>query len=166
LAASRFRDGLLGDVRITRRDRVLGSLLGNLGLGDGLLGDVLGFDRLGHGLVGDGVLDDRLGDRVDRDLLGGVGPGLGGGCGLVVGRLGSGQLVANLGERRGEGRVDPALRLGQRVRRGVPTLGALAPIAALARLCAGLGRRGLGARTGGSSACPRLRPRRWRSSRG
>ena len=57
-------------------------------------------------------------------------------AGRLVGRLGVGELRPHLGERGGQGRVDPALRLGQRVRRRVAALRALpalTPLAALAR---------------------------------
>ena len=83
---------------------------------------------------------DGLVDGLGLDCLGGLDDLLGAGLGRRVGLLRIGQLRTHLGERGGEGRVDPALRLGQGVRRRVAALRALPALAPLAALARGGGR--------------------------
>ncbi len=79
--------------------------------GDGLLGRLV---------AGDGLDDllDRLGGRGLLDVL------VGGDLVTQLVHLGGGELLADLGERRGEGVVDAALRLLDRVRHRVAAVGA------------------------------------------
>ena len=143
--------------------------LGLLGILDGpgvdRVDHRLGLERLGDGLDLDllGGFEHRLGldgglDRVGLDGLGNLDHGLGLDGRLEVSGLdalrgiGDGwrarptssasvSCASDLGERGGEGRVDPALRFGQRVRRRVAPLRSLPALAPLAALAGG-GRRG------------------------
>ena len=119
-------------------------LLDRLVLGDGLVDRV---DPVGReGLLDRLVLGDGLDDLVD---------------------LGRSELLADLGERRGEGVVDPALGLLDRVRQRVARAPGAVGVRARGSAVAGAAHRRAPAsatgRAGGSSACLRLSPRRWRS---
>ena len=128
--------------------------LGHVGQGigrDGVL-EHLGFDL--HLVdLGDGLGRDRLLDQVGLELdLGDVGDGIGHDGpfdDIRPSRVLLGDLLADLGEGGGERVVDAALRL-------LDGLGAVVSSTLRAR-----GRRSRAGRAGASSACLRLRPRRW-----
>ena len=84
-----------------------------------------GLDDLLDHLGGRGLLDDSLGGDLVTQLI----------------HLGGGELLADLGERRGEGVVDAALRLLDRVRHRVATVGARPALGARRTGCARLGGR-------------------------